>query len=198
MHPDSIQARKPELRKILLARRHGLGEAGRSVRDPAILARLQELEEVRGANSVFCYISHGHEPDTRRLLEWLLERGKQVFVPRVIQKGLIDAVAYTGWDDVAPGPLGIPAPASSAAARVGMDVTITPGIGYTRRGGRLGHGAGYYDRWFAAHEAGVKIAPAYECQLHDDIPVQAHDVPVDIIVTEDRVIDTRSPATGRA
>lgn len=198
MQADPIQARKLELRKTLLARRHALGEAGRSVRDQAILARLQALEEIGGAGSVFCYISHGHEPDTHRLLEWLHEQGKQVYVPRVVQKSLIDAVVFTGWEDVAPGPLGIPAPLSSTAARVGMDVSITPGIGYTGCGGRLGHGAGYYDRWFASHEAGVKIAPAYECQLHEDIPVQAHDVPVDIIVTEDRVIDTRSPAAGRA
>jgi len=55
-------------------------------------------------------------------------------------------------------------------------------------GQRLGYGLGYYDKWFTSHKVGLKVAPCYECQLLEELPADEHDVPVDVLVTEDRVI----------
>ena len=191
MSAEGDPARKSGLRKALLARRDGLAAAAREAKDAAILARLQALPELARAGGVFSFISHGHEPDTRRLLDWLLSRQIRVYAPRVRKRGIIEAAAFTGWEELAAGPLGILTPPANAGTAGEVDVCITPGVGFATDGRRLGHGAGYYDRWFATHGASVKIAPAYECMLCDDIPAQPHDVPVDIIVTEDRTIDRR-------
>jgi 5-formyltetrahydrofolate cyclo-ligase len=61
-------------------------------------------------------------------------------------------------------------------------------FGFTERGDRLGFGRGYYDAWFRKNDPGLKIALSYEAQINANLPVEAHDVKVDIIVTEERII----------
>ena len=68
---------------------------------------------------------------------------------------------------------------------------ITPGLGFTYGGYRIGYGRGYYDKWFAKHTVKHKIAPAFERQILEDLKVSELDIPVDKIVTEDRMINTR-------
>jgi 5-formyltetrahydrofolate cyclo-ligase len=100
------------------------------------------------------------------------------------------AIEFPGWSALKPGTLGIPAPVSDRAFEGRVDVVITPGVGFTAAGDRLGMGKGYYDRWFAAHDYGLSVAICFECQLVAELPVSETDVPVDLIVTEQRVIRT--------
>jgi 5-formyltetrahydrofolate cyclo-ligase len=156
--------------------------------DRAIQARLTGLAEITRANTVFCYISCDAEADTRVLLQQLLDGGKQVCVPRVTSGGEIEAVTFSGWTGLVPGPYGIPAPAGTDTVTGTIDLCITPGLGFGVNGGRLGQGLGYYDRWFAAHTVVCKIGLAYECQIVTDLPVEPHDAMMDIIITEQRTI----------
>jgi 5-formyltetrahydrofolate cyclo-ligase len=138
--------------------------------------------------TVFCYISFGSEVDTRAVLAWLLAGGKQVCVPRITAAKAIEAVVFTGWNGLEPGPYGIPAPAGADVYTGDIDICITPGLGFSMNGGRLGHGPGYYDRWFTAHPVPSKIGLAYECQILDELPVEPHDTVMDVIITEERII----------
>ncbi len=68
---------------------------------------------------------------------------------------------------------------------------VIPAVAYDRNGNRLGRGKGFYDRLLASTKA-RKVGVAYDFQLiDDDIPVDAHDVPVDIVITESRFIKPR-------
>ncbi|MEO1528714.1 MAG: 5-formyltetrahydrofolate cyclo-ligase [Planctomycetota bacterium] len=71
-----------------------------------------------------------------------------------------------------------------------VDVTLVPGVAFDLSGGRLGHGAGFYDR-FLSLGGGTRVGLAFECQLVDAVPMADHDVRVDWLVTESRVWDCR-------
>ena len=69
-----------------------------------------------------------------------------------------------------------------------LDLILVPGLTFDRSGGRLGLGKGYYDRFLKyVRPDAPKIAPAFECQLLDEVPVSPHDVRVDMVVTENAV-----------
>jgi 5-formyltetrahydrofolate cyclo-ligase len=70
-----------------------------------------------------------------------------------------------------------------------VDVVITPGLAFDRRGHRLGYGGGYYDRYLARlHPAAARVGIAFSVQLVDELPVESVDQPVDVIVTDQEVI----------
>jgi 5-formyltetrahydrofolate cyclo-ligase len=85
-----------------------------------------------------------------------------------------------------PGPFGIAQPLATAGA-VTPDVLFVPLVGFTADGSRLGQGGGHYDRWLAAHPDVPAIGLAWDCQLVDHLPLQAHDRPLSAVVTPTRL-----------
>ncbi|MCG8379698.1 MAG: 5-formyltetrahydrofolate cyclo-ligase, partial [Proteobacteria bacterium] len=94
--------------------------------------------------------------------------------------------------ELEPDNLGIPTPKSDQVATNPIDIAITPGLGFTTTGKRLGYGRGYYDRWFEHNVAKTKVGLAFEAQIVDTLPTETTDVLLDIIVTEKRIIDVRN------
>lgn len=93
-----------------------------------------------------------------------------------------------------PGAYGIPEPAAGAPQVLwtAIDAVLVPGLAFDARGHRLGYGAGYYDRALPKLRAdALRVGVCYAVQYLDEVPVAAHDVPVDLVVTERFVIDTR-------
>jgi 5-formyltetrahydrofolate cyclo-ligase len=152
-----------------------------------IRARVQRLKAVRDARGIFVFISYDAEVDTHPLLDRWLREGRRLAVP-YIAGGHMQAVRFGGWEELVTGTLGILTPRHAEPETGPFDIAITPGVGFTSRGDRLGYGKGYYDRWFLEHQVGLKIAVAFETQIVDRLPVHERDVPVDLIVTEQRVI----------
>lgn len=185
---SNLTQQKADLRKQLKLTRDALPPARRREYSRAIRERLLQLPEIRAAASVFCFISYGSEIDTHPLLDQFLRDGKTVTVPKIIPARGMIAVPFSGWADLEPGQLGILTPRSEAARDAPVDVCITPGLGFTVDGGRLGYGRGYYDRWFAGHTAAARIAVGFECQILDALPTGPNDVPVTMLVTENRLI----------
>ncbi len=153
-----------------------------------IAQRLSDLSEYREGATYFVYISHGAEVHTHGLIDHLVKQSKKVLVPR-LEAGQMWACQFPGWENLERGQLGILSPAADAPVHRGpVDVTVVPGVAFNERGDRLGYGKGYYDRWLAEHAETCRLALAYECQLVPAIPSEVHDLPVHIIVTEQRVI----------
>jgi 5-formyltetrahydrofolate cyclo-ligase len=188
---NTLAYRKKLLRDLLKTLRSSLPAALRAEFSQIIAERLFQMEEVMSAKVFFTYISCGAEVETRGIIRRLLAEGKSVTVPRIADKRM-EARAFTSWDELSPGELGIPTPQSGHEYQGQIDVVITPGLGFTVKGHRIGFGRGYYDQWFSSHPAGFKVALAYEAQIVEDVPLDPHDVPVDCIVTEKRVIWTIS------
>lgn len=183
---DIIKAKKA-LRSTLVSHLKAMEPEKKAILDEAILRRLEDLLQQISTNHVFCFVSSGHEIDTHILIDWLKNDGKQVSVPKIYREDMV-ATRFIGWSKMQTNQFGISEPIDRADTNADIDICITPGIGFTVRGERLGMGLGYYDKWFNKHPNILRIAPAYEFQIVTELPVDTHDIGVNIIVTEDRII----------
>lgn len=121
-----------------------------------------------------------------------LASGKRVVLPKVKGKELELFEIRNLDSDVSPGAWGIPEPRGSALVRLDeLDVIIVPGAAFDARGNRLGYGAGFYDKLLSAFKK-LTIAVAFEEQIVPKVPADPHDVPVQKIVTEKRIIEAKS------
>ena len=191
MEHTALSAQKAELRAKLKQIRASIPAEIRADQSQAIQQKLASLEEIQTAHSIFLFISYGNEVHTHDLLKYFLKQGKTLAVPKILPEKTMIAVQFSQGEDLIPGELGILTPSGNTPYSGDFDVVITPGLGFTLQGHRIGYGRGYYDKWFASHNARNKIAIAFEAQLVDELPTDETDVPVDIVVTEERVIRIR-------
>ena len=178
--------KKTRLRQSLKQKRSELPQHLQPEYDQAIRARL--LEQAAPAGTVFCYVSTQMEVDTRSIIDRLHQSGTTVLIPKILNREKMIAVEFDGWERLQVGQLGILTPDTDEEWPGEPDLCITPGLGFTPDGRRIGYGRGYYDKWFAAHPRSARLALCYECQIVDDMPVTDTDVAVHKIITEKRII----------
>ena len=183
-----VGQQKTETRNMLKTVRAKLPEATRMGHSNSITEQVLKLDEIKNARTIFIYISYATEVHTHELIKALLDAGKTLAVPKIVDSDFMQAESFSSWEDLVPGELGILTPGNSKPCHGPFDVALTPGLGFTLSGHRMGFGRGYYDKWFAQNKVRHKIALAYEAQLVEDIPVEETDVPMEKIVTEKRVI----------
>ena len=176
---------KQELRRSYKASGANLTKEYRDFADCAIRAFVQYSEVWQRAENIFIYVSMWAEPDTRALIEAALSEGKRVFVPLCCPDRTMKAVRILSLQELRPGTLNIPEPpAENEAARPGtLDLAVVPCITATFDGARLGHGAGYYDRFLRLH-ACPAMCLCYGQMLADSLPMDEHDVWIDYVATE--------------
>ena len=177
---------KDEIRAAAKKRRRELCNDEINTKSQAIYERLMPL--LGTAKTVMCYMSAFNEPRTDRVISELIENGARVAAP-VTDTALktITPALYTGM--LRRGAYGIFEPDKCIeVAPDCIDIAIIPGIAFDRDGRRIGFGSGYYDR-FLAEFKGKKIGVCYEFQLYDSLPHDAHDIAMDMIVTERKVYD---------
>ncbi len=188
-----------ELRKTILARRDRLSADEQADRSRRVVTRLSAMEEIRGATHLFVYVSFRSEVQTREFIHQCLAEGKTVSVPVTqVETSSLLAVRITDpGSQLRPGYCGIPEPTAAwaDANRVDpatIDVVIVPGSVFDPRGGRLGYGGGYYDRFLSGQTPGaLRAALAYDLQVVDQVPLEPHDRRMDRIVTETTIYRCR-------
>ena len=180
---------KGELRKTLLHRLRQQKEEARRRSSEAIWRKVLRLTAFRRATTVCCYVALPYEVQTRRMIEAMLEEGKRVVVPvvRPRTKRLWLSEVRALDRDLAPGAFGVSEPVPSARRPVPereLDLVFVPGLAFDRRGHRLGHGHGYFDRFLARLPAATPtVGLAYRFQLVDRLPVDPHDRTVQTVLT---------------
>lgn len=138
------------------------------------------------------------EIDPRPLMRALAERGARLALPRTPPKGSPAGLSFHLWDEaeaLAPGGFGVHEPRADAPP-VEPDLVLVPLLAFDRTGARLGYGAGHYDRTLPALRArpGFRaIGLAFAAQEVDRLPAEAHDAPLDGIVTETAYIEAMRP-----
>ena len=189
---DPPSPTKQSLRRSALAARDAIVAEDRARRSAAICARARELPELVEAATVMIFATFRTEIDTGALIDWALAQGKVVALPRIVgpRKMLAFRVADVGRD-LEPGTWDIPEPteACELVDPRDMDAVVVPGAAFDCDGHRCGYGGGFYDNYLPLTRDGVpRIALAFEAQIVDELPCEAHDLPVTVIVTEDRII----------
>ena len=204
MHVTTLNEEKQRLRKEVLARRDKLTTAQRVIRSADILQKLFELEAARSATWIHFYVSCGSEVETTGMIAHALSRGKRATVPKMETdpKRLVLSELKDPVRELSPGPKGIPEPKPEAFRPVEislMDLFVVPGVAFDERGNRLGQGAGYYDRLLTGISGRTPIVGlAFELQIVKEIPVGDHDVRVDWIITEKRIVACRKASSPHA
>ncbi len=152
----------------------------------AIASAVLSLPEVVDAEAIHVYLSLPDEVDTRHIISTLMKLGKSVIVPFMEPDGSMTAVKLLPHEvaGIVIGARGVPAAPIRRPVPLGAwDVVLVPVVGVDCHGNRLGNGAGHYDRLLEGR-ARLAVALAFDCQLCEAIPVEAHDVALDAIVTE--------------
>jgi len=186
---------KGEIRKAVLQKRDAIPAAVKREKDVLVREQVVGIPEFIMAKTVIFYAAFRSEVATRALMEESLMREKRVVLPKVNREGhTLMLYEVKTMDELTPGYMGIPEPLQLDERRVGIDdadLVVIPGAGFDSAGNRLGYGAGYYDSLLSQRtRTSPVIALAYEEQIVDAIPAEQHDVKVDIIVTDKRVIRT--------
>jgi 5-formyltetrahydrofolate cyclo-ligase len=184
---------KQGLRQAILARRRALSaqEATASSRliQQAFLATVEFIE----ARVVAIYAPIHNEVDTAEVMHVVLNSAKVLLFPAVRADGLeLRRISEAG--ELQRGAFGIPEPgADSPLHSPGeTDLFVIPGIAFDICGRRIGYGKGYYDRTLHHLEGkGKLVGFCYDFQLLERIAGEPHDVRMDIIITERRVIRLR-------
>lgn len=149
------------------------------------------LPAFRNARKAFCYLPLADEVNTRPIVDRLLKVRGAAYVPITdVSNGTLHVAEIASMEDLTEGPYGILEPVTPTPVDPAIiDLWIVPGIAFDARGYRVGHGGGYFDAFFAAHPTDApKVAVAYSLQIVDSVPAAAHDVPVDMVVTENGIL----------
>ena len=191
--PES-QRLKSQLRKDILKVRNGLVPTQVNEKSERIAARLLALDEYRRSRTIMIYLDYRNEVRTGELVKESMTAGKNVAVPvtDVAGRRLTPSLLLDFPGDLQPGAWGIPEPGPQAVRPLDpekLDLVIVPGVAFDTAGYRLGYGRGFYDRFLPRTGPGTVFAGlAYEFQVLPDIFPGPHDIPVHIILTEDRLI----------
>jgi 5-formyltetrahydrofolate cyclo-ligase len=156
-----------------------------------IVARFMTLPEYAAASTIMFYIDVRDEVRTRHALPSAIEGDKRIVVPYCVD-GELELFHLESMEELETGMYKILEPrqelrtvASKRLRPEDLDLVMVPGVAFDRRGGRTGHGKGYYDKLLEHARAETPlIALAFECQLFPEIPCEAHDIYMDKVVTE--------------
>ena len=180
---------KGQLRSQLLRQLQQQEEDARRQRSEAIRRKVFRLTAFRRAKTVCCYVALPYEVQTWRMIEEMLVKRKRVVVPlvRPRSKRLALSEVRDPDADLAPGAFGVWEPKRSARRPVrprDLDLVLVPGLAFDRRGHRLGHGWGYFDRFLARlPKATPTVGLAFRFQLLDRLPAASHDHAVQTVLT---------------
>lgn len=181
---------KKDLRQKLLAKRLGLTPAEVENKSRAIAKRIIESDLFSDYKRVSIYLSIKNEVETREIINFFVDCGLEVYLPKYsTDVDRYRLVRFGKWDDLEKGPLGILEPKGGGMIDADkIDLAFVPGVAFDEKGTRLGYGKGVFDMLFAKSKAEL-VGLAYEFQIADVIPKESHDLKMDFIVTEKRILD---------
>ncbi len=190
---------KADVRRDALKARRSLSAEQVESLSVRIQDALMALPEFLEAEVVASYVAKRDEVQTGKIMRSALSSGKRLLVPRTNPRFLsLNFCEIQSLGQLAPGYLGIPEP--SFASRVvplsKSQLVVVPVVAWDDLGQRMGYGKGYFDRELRSRGRAVSAGLAFESQRHDQLPATSSDIPLDIIVTEKRVLRFGGASSG--
>lgn len=188
--------KKKVQRKELLQKRRALTLEQKKEHSKQITQKVVELAEYKNADICFMYASMPDEFQTKELITNALKAGKRICLPYITDKNMkiMQATLINSLDELIVGEYNILTVKKENLNIVkpqDLDFVLVPAVGFDKNGYRLGMGGGYYDRYLTKAIKAKKIAAVYSCQLVDEIAKDDYDAKVDIILTENDIIQCK-------
>jgi len=144
------------------------------------------------AATIAAYSSFGGEADTSLLVRLAIADGKRIAMPKVGKSRVsMDFIFIEGETCLSEGAYGIKEPhfdKGRLAHKSDIDIFIVPAVAYDLAGHRIGMGEGHYDRTLSGINREKLVGFAYDFQVLEEVPCEAHDIRVGTVVTEKRII----------
>jgi 5-formyltetrahydrofolate cyclo-ligase len=184
---------KEALRERMRGIRASIPAQERVRRAQGVHSRLFSLPEMARARSVLLFYSFGSEVATAGMAARVTAEGRRLLLP-FLEEGAMEAAEVLPGERLEPSGYGPREPARRVAVDPNsVDLVVSPGLAFDRSGRRLGYGGGHYDRYLArvGHHA-ARVGVCFAAQLVDEVPEEPGDQRVELIITEDEVIDCRA------
>ena len=182
---------KNQLKASIIEKRNSLSKDEISEKSNKIKNNLFNLDSYKKSKAIMFFVSFNSEVNTHDMIKEAL-KNKTVVVPKVWHKEIEPSVIID-FDNLVPSDkFGVLEPIEAMKiAYKNIDLVLVPGIAFDKEGHRIGYGFGYYDKFLKKVPKAIKIGLAFDFQVVDKIPREMHDVPVDMIVTEKRVMECK-------
>ena len=192
---------KKSLRKEIILRRDAIPSEIRELKNKAIEEWLTGLNWFRKARTILFYASFRSEVNTEKLIRQSLEDRRITVLPRVVKiSETLKLYVIRNWADLASGSWGILEPIEAGKRElqaVDIDIVIAPGVAFDESCNRLGYGKGYYDKLLSGRRSSeckpLIVGLAYEEQIVSSLPCNPHDIKMDIVITDKRIITCNEP-----
>ena len=187
-----IRPIKKQMRSSCKEARRSMDKSLKANYDKKIQNKLLNLFIVREADVILTYVSTDIEVKTLDFIETLLKQGKKVAVPKCLNdKGDMNFFIIESLSDLESGFFGVQEPdpqKALIAETTEKSVCIVPAFLFDEKGFRLGYGKGYYDRFLSKFQ-GKTVGVCYNENIRDSLMHGKYDRPVELIVTEKRILD---------
>lgn len=173
---------KNKLRQIIKEKKKLLTEEERKIQSADVCRRLLDLPQIKEAKYILAYYPLPDELDIRDFI-MNIDKSKTILLPIVNNEDL-ELGIYKGKSHLSKGSYNILEPIDNKLFTdySKIDIVIVPGIAFSREGFRLGRGKGYYDRFLQKVMNAYKIGVGYDFQILEEIPIEPHDVKLDLIL----------------
>jgi 5-formyltetrahydrofolate cyclo-ligase len=183
---------KKDIRCTILKKRGRMPLSEVLEKSKLIKEQVFHMKEFKKAKTILFYVSNDNEVCTHEMIKESLGMKKQVIVPKTdMNNRTIICSSLTRWDDLLSGAYNILEPRQECVNEVPpelIDLMFIPGVAFDCDGNRIGHGMGYYDRLLQKKMSAHRLGLAFELQIVESISIEKHDVKVEKIVTEERII----------
>ena len=178
---------KKEARTLIKEKRMKLSQTYIDIASEKIFEKLLQNEDFKNAKAVMSYMDFKNEVKTDKINDFIKNSGKILLLPKVIDKETM--IVIEGKNQYVISHFGNKEP-DGEEYRGNIDIIITPGVAFDKNKNRVGFGRGYYDRFFDKYPNTKKIAIAFEEQIiNEGIETDKYDKKVDILITEENIID---------
>lgn len=186
----SVSGEKAALRKKMLTRRRALSAEKIALMRKPLTENLLALPAYKNARRILAYLALPGEADLDDFIKAALADGKEIYAPVCLADHQMEAGRLLDMEHFIAGPYGLrdlPKGYETISPEE-LDLVLVPAVACDRRGNRLGHGAGYYDRYLPRVAAGKRVAVLWDFQLTEHVPTEGNDCRMAGIVTENEIL----------
>lgn len=182
---------KKDIRHQILTKRLDIEKEELYSKSETICNSFLSLPQYQNVDLLYIYMDFKNEVVTKQIIVDAHQKGKKVAIPKVQNDQIVFYYLEPNDKELKEGFFGIREPEMTKPVKDKSGIMVIPGIAFDEKGYRVGYGKGYYDRYLQENKVAQKISLVLELQMIEKVPYDAYDIPVDMIITEKRLIHCR-------